>query len=392
MENKAKFLIIGLIGFLLLSVIVSLQTYNSKLSLQKEKEKLLSDNQILTQRAEENQQKAKRLEDKVAGLNMGLEKLIKDKEAFQMKFDLLNREKENLLERLKSQKEATETREQVKQEAAPATVPPGGEDTYWAGILKSKTDLELQLTNLRSELKTAQMNSDQLQREKGTLQLDMNTLKREKEDLQRQMEYNKKLLDSIAQELVRERNDKIKIQESIKTLKSENEVLTRQLKSLNNRKYVLEKKVQDLQDGKADIERRFTAMETMLTEKVSMINELKVELEDIRSGAARREVIEEKKESVELPPIVVRPQAEPEVRIQEGTTTLGGKILAINRESNFVIIDLGEDAGVKLGDAFKIYREDKTIANVEVIQIRKNIAACDIKNETASVKIGDTVR
>lgn len=396
MENKAKFLIIGLLGFLLLSVIVNLQTYNTKFILQKEKDRLFSENQVLSQKAEESQQKAKNLEGKLAILNQDLEKLNRDKEDFQKKFDLLNREKTQLIDRLKSQGQA-----QIAsvREAAPSSGPQTGvfgrEDAYWAGILKSKTDLELQLANFRSELKTAQLNNEQLQREKNALQLDLNSFKREKEDFQRQMEYNKKLLDSIAQELVRERNDKIKIEESIKSLREENEVLMRQVKSLSNHKYVLEKKIQDLQEGKAAIERRFTEMENKLTEKVSMINDLKAGLEGIQGASTKKEeaVVEPKKESVELPPIVVRPGTQaPEIRIQQGTTVLGGKILAINKDSNFVIIDLGEDAGVKLGDAFKAYREDRAIANLEVIQTRKNIAACDIKNELVPLKIGDMVR
>lgn len=395
MENKAKFLIIGLIGFLLLSIIVNLQTYNTKSILQREKDKLLADNQTLTQKADESQQKAKRLEDRVSVLTKDFESLNKEKEDFKRKLDLFSKEKQELIDRLKSLRQAGTVQEEPKQAAVQAAAPVMVEDAYWAGILKAKTDLELQLANLRNELKTAQINNEQLQREKSALQLDMNSMKRDKEDLQRQVEYNKKLLDSIAQELVREKNDKIQIQESIKTLKSENEVLTRQLKSLNNHKYALEKKVQELQEGKVAIERRFTEMETMLTEKVSMIDGLKVELEGIRIGVARREEAVTpvpKKESVELPPIVVRPQSQPEIRVQEGTTTLGGKILAINRDSNFVIIDLGEEAGVKIGDAFKVYREDKSIANIEVIQTRKNIAACDIKNEAAPIKIGDAVR
>ncbi len=392
MENKAKFLIIGLIGFLLLSVIVSLQTYNTKLSLQREKDRLVSENQQLTQQAEENRQRAKGLEDRASLLNEELRRLNREKEEFQKKFDLLNSEKALLMERLQSQKQAPAAEEEASPQGFQALTAPGAGDSYWAGILKAKTDLELQVTGLRSELKTAQINNDQLQREKSAMQLDLNAFKREKEDLQRQVEYNKKILDGIAQDLVREKNDKIKIQESIKTLKNENEVLMRQLKSLNTRKFDLEKKVQELQEAKVDIERRFQEMENRVAAKLSMVNEIKEGLEGVQgqgSGSGQR------KESVELAPIVVRPQGgqqEPEVRVQGETRVLGGKVLAINRDSNFVIIDLGEEAGVKLGDTLKVYRVDKSIAALEVIQTRKNIAACDIKSEIVPVKIGDAVR
>jgi hypothetical protein len=67
-------------------------------------------------------------------------------------------------------------------------------------------------------------------------------------------------------------------------------------------------------------------------------------------------------------------------------------VLSINRDNNFIVVDLGEDAGVKPGDNFRVYREEKPIASVEAIQVRRTISACDIKKETTSVKIGDVVR
>jgi hypothetical protein len=401
--DKAKYLVIGLIGLLLLSVIVNLQTYSTKLGLQQEKDRLSSENQKLIQKAEENNQKAKRLEEKMVIAEDELARLNKEKENFQKKFDLLNMEKQELIDRLKSERKKqlspTEKKEVgLETLREPSGIVSGADEVYWAGILKTKTDLEIKLTNLRNELKDAQLTNERLQKDKDDLQLDLNIFKREKEDLQRQVEYNKKLLDSIAQELVRERNDKLKIQEGLKTLKKENGVLTRQLKSINNRRFSLEKKVRELQEDKVAVERRFTDLEDKLAEKDSMISGIKVKLDEIRvtgeeEAAASSKKDSPRKDSVELPPIVVRPAAQvPEVRIQQGTTVTGGKILAINRDSNFIIMDLGEEAGVKIGDEFKVYRLDKTIASLEVIQTRRNIAACDIKSEIVPIKIGDSVR
>ena len=57
-----------------------------------------------------------------------------------------------------------------------------------------------------------------------------------------------------------------------------------------------------------------------------------------------------------------------------------------------MVIDLGKDSGIKLGDTFKVYREDKTVATLEVIQARQSISACDIKEEITAIKAGDIVR
>jgi hypothetical protein len=69
-----------------------------------------------------------------------------------------------------------------------------------------------------------------------------------------------------------------------------------------------------------------------------------------------------------------------------------GKILSVDRDNNFVVIDLGIDVGIKIGDTFQVYRGDRIIATIEVIQARRGIAACDIKKEYLSIIAGDTVR
>ena len=56
-----------------------------------------------------------------------------------------------------------------------------------------------------------------------------------------------------------------------------------------------------------------------------------------------------------------------------------------------MVIDLGQDSGIKLGDTFKVYREDKTVATLEVIQARQSISACDIKEEIRPIEVGDIV-
>jgi hypothetical protein len=130
-------------------------------------------------------------------------------------------------------------------------------------------------------------------------------------------------------------------------------------------------------------------METVFTGKISQISELKEQLEAIRTGAAEIEAPLKKKEPVELPPIVVRPQVE--TQIQEPTDFLG-RVLTVDRENNFSIIDLGEEAGVKIDDTFGVYREGKKIANIKVIKTSKSVAACDIAQETRPIEIGDTIK
>jgi chromosome segregation ATPase len=385
---KAKFIIIGLIGALLIFVFLFLQNLNQKQRILRERDDLKKENITLSSKIEKLQGSIRENEKKIDLLNKELDRVSGEKQELERRYELLNKTKDELMEKLKAKEEEVAQRQKPSPMVEAAF--PEATDAYWATILKAKTDLELQLGTLRSELKTTQINNEQLQRDKSNLELDINNLKREREDLKRQFEYNKKITDSIAQELVRERNDKMQVQDSFKVIKSENTLLNRQLKSINTRKINLERKLQALQEEKNSLERRLNEMETMLTDKISQVNRLKEQLEDIKQGVKTEAIAPAEKETVELPSIVVRPQQE--LQAPTMPSPQGGKILAINKESNFVIIDLGEEHGIRVGDVLQVYREDKFVASIEAIQVRRNITACDIKQQTLPINIGDTIK
>jgi hypothetical protein len=98
---------------------------------------------------------------------------------------------------------------------------------------------------------------------------------------------------------------------------------------------------------------------------------------------------------VVLPPIVVRPKSEAfssDNSSGPSAERQGAEVMLINRENNFVIVNLGEDSGIKVGDTMQVFSGTKAIAVIEVIQIRKVFSACDIKREDSPIKIGDTVK
>jgi len=88
----------------------------------------------------------------------------------------------------------------------------------------------------------------------------------------------------------------------------------------------------------------------------------------------------------------VRPQGTGLALSRQPAAGSVGQVLAINKEGNFVIINMGEDAGVKVGDMFSVYREGQRIATLEVIRPSKSVTACDIKKQALPIRIGDFVK
>ncbi|MDD5197054.1 MAG: hypothetical protein PHV92_05500 [Candidatus Omnitrophica bacterium] len=111
---------------------------------------------------------------------------------------------------------------------------------------------------------------------------------------------------------------------------------------------------------------------------------------------------------VELGKIVVSPEsgqaspqdekaaktAQPQSAGVPGTAqTLEGKVLVLNKEYNFVVIDLGSKDGLASGELFSVYRGDTYLGDVKIEKVQDIMSAAgfvsgDVKNK---VKEGDRV-
>jgi hypothetical protein len=111
--------------------------------------------------------------------------------------------------------------------------------------------------------------------------------------------------------------------------------------------------------------------------------------------------------SMDLPPIIVNQQqaapetqAAPAVAVASAPAASGGSgtktdgsVISINQSNNFVIVDLGqENSSVSIGAPLKVYRGSNEIATLEVIQVRRDICAADIKDKTSDLQVGDVVK
>lgn len=391
MEKKVKFAIIGLVGLLLVSFVIVLQITNSKQILEKEIDKLSTENANLSKDINNFSSERRELQNRIDSLNSQMSRLESEKEDLNSKCDLLEKAKEGLTEKLKSIGEPKAI--QPVQQAVQPSYTFQKEDAYWADVLKAKTDLEFQLENLRAQLKDLEAGNEKLQREKGILQLDITNLTREKDSLNHQLEYNQKLMDSISAELVREKNDKMQQQDELKILKNENTLLTRQVKNLTNSKVSLENKVYEIAGKNKDLESRLTEMGNILKEKMYLVENIKRQLV---SAQKDMEGLGETENAVELSPIIVKPQSnmqnEQPVFSRPKPLASAIKILSVNRDNNFIIVDIDNNTGIKLGDTFQVFRGNNSIATIEVIRIRDSIAACNIKQESTPIAQGDIIK
>ncbi|MBM3248203.1 MAG: hypothetical protein FJZ10_02115 [Candidatus Omnitrophica bacterium] len=386
MEKGSKLIVIALALLFLLSLVFAYNSNSGKqqiLNRSKEMERVLTEkNSGLQSQLAQIDQDRRLLQDKLGSIQSEIGKIASERDDWKKKYELAKKEKEELIEQIK-------TKPVVLEQPFAPTGKTGIKDEYWAGVLEEKTALEIRLQELDKVLKDNLIKLKEAKKEKSDTELELGSLKQSKEELDRQLDYNQQMVSSLSRELVREKSDKASIIEQIDKIRKENISLRKQVKELSSAKLSLEKGLKNLENEKDNLAERISTTEDILSTRMRELLEIKKDLESSLgaglSGEARQS------ESVELPTIVVKAGGQQATQSIQTKAKEMGKILSINENQNFVIIDIGENQNVKIGDIFRIFRNNQHVATVEVIQTRKDISAADIKYSKDKIATGDSV-
>ena len=388
METKAKILIVGLVLLLAVSLFSLFYVVSMKQAMEQdyktEKSGLITENEGLKKRASSAMADKVAAENKMQAIKSDLDRATLDKSDLQKKYEAAVSDREALAEQLN--KKSKEAPQQAQAQAA-APAPGMVDDSYWSAVLRDKAGLQIQVDNLKDQLGAMKMNIEELKKDRSNTEFEMGNLNREKQDLDRKLIYNEKINDNLSAELVREKKDRIDLSNQLKSLNAEYTSIVRQLKNLNNMKVQLDNKLQESEKDKMALQGRINELSNQMqsaeVSKQQAVQEAQAQASMAAVAAGST------KQSVELPPIIVRSADAPAAKPAQ----YAGKVLAINRENNFVVIDLGEEKGMRPGVTLGIYnRGGNKIASIEVVQVRRLISACDIKEEASPISVSDEVR
>ncbi|MDD4939518.1 MAG: hypothetical protein PHE18_01685 [Candidatus Omnitrophica bacterium] len=263
-------------------------------------------------------------------------------------------------------------------------------------IARDRKLLEERVTVLNNDLEKSS-------RETQDLRTRYDSAVKERDELIEKAKTLQKNYDKLRADLANVTREKQKLgqkmEEGLNPLKNENVKLKQELANVNKIKSGLDAELSKLKGEKSGLEQKLSRIDSVLQEKLTNLRYLSIkeELDAIGAGTQAGQAPSEpqaQKESVELPPIIVKPQtpAQPFETSSSASARPAGSVLEINKANKFVIVDLGRDSGVKTGDTFRVFRHGSPIAIIEVIQARQGISACDIKEESLPVETGDIVR
>ena len=272
-------------------------------------------------------------------------------------------------------------------------------------IEKSKATLEKQLKALSEKLERAIETQATLNREYQASRVKTNKklqvlagekagLEQKIKEVQSEQFFAETLKEKTILEVeVKSLKDKLISHESqIRTLSSEKTDLQQRLRELKNVKQANKEILKEAREV-SDLLSRRLARESQnsmsLSENLEKIRRENSALQQQLAGALKKmEPVSERKEDVELSPILVK--AAPPSRavsspaIRSGLTAVKtksfpeGRILTVNNKHKFVIINLGQEDGIKPGMSFSVYRGSNDIGRIEVLEVHPGISAADI--------------
>jgi hypothetical protein len=233
-------------------------------------------------------------------------------------------------------------------------------DRFLSGLLKEKVALEVELKRFKDELGPKDLEIERLRQESKDLDFRFSRSEEKKEALEQKLKDSTRVAEILSRDLLKEKDRTRRDRDEAGDMRVENRLLKAKMVDL----------------------------EKDLAYKNQEIDKLKLAFEH-----KRRDVSEFRAEAyhapgeVELPRIILEGQdygrdsriSSPLERMEK-RPGLQGRIVTVNREHNFVVIDLGSNDGIDKGTRFDVYRGDKAFGSIEVMQTRKGISACDIRD------------
>jgi len=389
---KAKLPLIVLLVLLIISALITVQFYSDKQNLLSDNQTLKKDRAKLSEENNSLRSQYKNLETRYASnkerldnIQEELSKVSREKEDLKNRYAAIYKEREQLVSKLKGMVQIKSTAAVKENNVGPRGTS-SSSDEYWSGVVRQKAELQAKLEELQKQLLDTKTEIFRLQKDNKELSLKIDEVNKAKDSLEMDLAFKERTMDIMSRNLVNEREARKALTDEIGKLRDENIGLKREIIVANKDKIQLQSTLKDMIKKKDVLEKTVGEVQDVLKEKKMMFSELESQLTKavgINTGAKNSA-------SVELPPIVVKSDV-------SGKSLTGkplkGEVLAVNKNDNFVIIDIGENSGVKPGLKFNIVRSGKTIGNVEVIETRREISAADIKGVNAgyTIREGDTV-
>ena len=303
-------------------------------------------------------------------------------------------------------------------------------DLFVGQVLKERASLRLQVTRIEQKLSQQELEVKKLAAEKADLKVDLQAMAGEYRETEEKAEEMLEVSDALSQELAREKKNRRKGVEKLDREKTEGKYLqsringlTREKAGLEHKLALVDKRLEKSEVDKIRLADKVVELNSSLRERMDEIEGLKLVLSSLENRVAilddklrksetdkarlakRTARVGASEDIVELSPIIVKAASslgragaesiEPADLTKPGTDFPQGRVLTVNNEYEFVVINLGQKDGMEAGMPMTVYRSGKEIGKLEILEAHPRISAADIKpvsgRKKRDIRIDDVV-
>jgi chromosome segregation ATPase len=398
---KEKLPLIVLLALLLISGFITFKFYADRQKLAKSNEQLKQQTVQLNRQKEQLssqnkdlQSRNQRIQQELDQLKQDLSQARKEKDDFQQRYNSVAEERARLAKRIRELIESggvvvgsQQQSQSQQQDTSSGGSKPQDTPDYWADFVQNKAKIEAKLEEFRDELIKTKKEISEYKQQNRELSLKLDELEKEKGEIERQLAFKQRTMEIMSRDLVNERERAKELHEDVKQLREENMELKRELILADKKKIDLQDRLIDARQKEENLEKKVSQVKSILKDKDLLFSKLEGEISSaVDAESSKQQELEGGSTSVELPPIVVKSDS--------GAAASEGSILAINRNDNFIIIDLGRNSGVEPGMQLEVIRGNTVVAEAEIIETREEISAADITNVVSgySLRKGDAIQ
>ena len=211
----------------------------------------------------------------------------------------------------------------------------------------------------------------------------------ENEDLQSHLKDIQQAKAKMEGELARVHKELTQSQEDLAKAAEEKTTLA---KSIEDREKEIDRLAKELAHSKDDAKGISSQLSQLQSERDAMkqqVAELQSKVMDLSSAS---------RPTVELDKVLVKDEAG---QVREASATSGsskptadGQVVVVNREYDFIVMNIGKNHGLSVGQEFQIIRDNQVLGRVKVDKVYDELSAAAILPESQkdNIREGDNVR
>lgn len=135
----------------------------------------------------------------------------------------------------------------------------------------------------------------------------------------------------------------------------------------------------ELEDKEQQIKTTLDRLEREIVARKKVEAQLMIALKEKENLEVRLNKFSQASKTVELEKIVVKP---------DFATT--GRIIMVNKEYAFVVVNLGSQYNIKVGDILSVYRNGEFIGKVQIERVEENMSAAAVLRDWQNVEFKET--